>query len=813
VGDHLWACFSGLKRGSAPSGARPANSAGLLIDPDHSHEHALQAGDAWVYVQEDGTPTVWNGSTWGGDPTNDNAWTAELRLDSSLLGGWGHSAGLAPWHVWAPESGGGHYSYPYAANTIYPDSWATTVLGKWPRIDALDPNEALESPGNTIIGIWGDDFESGAVALWNGAPRTTTFIGSTALLMTLEVGDLVTDGTAEVRVQNPGLGGTPSNALTFTIKNPVPEITEIIPVEATAGSDDLLIGVTGLDFDEEAVALWNGAPKETVVTSETFLRFIAEAADLATVRDVGIAVENQDPGGGVSNVISFTILAPPNLPPDAPYAPDPADDATGVPTDQDLAWQGSDPEGQPLRYDVAFGTGKPDTVATGLAVPSYDPGPLEPGTIYYWRINACDGQDCTLGPTWSFTTAAEPVPNQPPNVPSRPNPSDGLTDVPFDQVLSWWGGDPDGDTVHYSVALGTRMPPPVVDPDTTRTSYMPPDPLEAGETYFWQIVAADGTETTPGPIWSFTTAPANYAPYVPSKPSPSDGEQDVEVDPVLNWLGGDPDGDAVTYKVYLGTRAPLDVVATGLTASSYTPGTLSAGETYYWAIVASDRVSETQGPVWSFSTIPPNLPPYPPYQPDPADRETGVPIDQVLSWRASDPERDRLTYDIYFGVLNPPLIADRGLTSPSYDPGLLRADTRYYWSVTVKDGEHSTVGPTWTFMTAPANLPPGEPYAPYPADRESDVPLNQLLAWRCYDPDRDTLTYDVYFGTTYPPLLAQRGLDSARYNPGPLLPGTDYFWAIRANDGTDTTLGPTWRFQTSDLTYVYLPLVLRGFAP
>ena len=55
-----------------------------------------------------------------------------------------------------------------------------------------------------------------------------------------------------------------------------------------------------------------------------------------------------------------------------------------------------------MRYDVAFGTGKPSTVATGLAVASYDPGALEPGTTYYWQITACDGQDCTPGTTWSF---------------------------------------------------------------------------------------------------------------------------------------------------------------------------------------------------------------------------------------------------------------------------------------------------------------------------------------------------------------------------------------------------------------------------
>lgn len=817
--DHLWACFSGLKRGSASSMSRPMNSAGLVIDGNYSREHALQAGDTWIYVQEDGTPTVWAGPTWGGDPTpdglrarvsaNDNAWTAELRLDAGLLGGWGHLAGLELLHVWVPESGGGHHSWPYAANTVYPDSWATTVLGKWPRIDSLEPNEAFESTLGTIIAVSGHDFESGAVALWNGAPRPTYFASSTDLLMTIEAGDLLAHGTAEVRVQNPGLGAAPSNALTFTINNPVPEITALTPDGATAGSGDLLIGVTGQNFDGDAVALWNGEPQYTVVNNSTFLRFTVAAADLAVVRDIGVAVLNPEPGGGVSNVLPFTLLAPPNEPPDAPFAPDPADEATGVPTDQILAWQGSDPEGQPLRYDVAFGTGKPSTVATGLAVASYQPGPLEPDTTYSWRINACDGQACTFGPTWSFTTASEPVPNRPPYLPSRPNPSAGLTNVPVDQVLSWSGGDPDGDIVRYSIALGTLSPPPVVAQDITRTSYTPPAPLQAGTTYFWQIVATDGTETTTGPIWSFTTLPSNRAPYLPARPSPPDRQTDVELDPVLTWVGGDPDGDLVYYSVGLGTRAPLPVVATALTKPSFTPDPLDAGKTYYWQITASDGVSETTGPFWSFATIPPNLPPYPPYKPDPADRETGVPTDQMLSWLASDPERDPLTYDIYFGTTSPPPLEEKGLASPSFDPGPLEPDRRYYWGVMVSDGLNETAGPTWSFLTAPANSPPEEPYAPYPVDGETDVPLDRVLAWRCYDPDRDTLTYDVYFGTTYPPLLAARGLTTAVYDPGTLSPGENYYWAILASDGIDTTEGPVWRFLTTELSSVYLPLILK----
>jgi hypothetical protein len=353
--DYLWACFSGLNRGVAPT-APLMNSAGVVIDANHSREHEVQSDDYLFYVQEDGTPATMSGYNWGAAgpgglttriSANDNAWNAELRIDASVIGGWGNVIGLELVHVWVPESGGTyHNNWPYDAAIQWPDSWATTILGEWPQIDSLTPNEATEDGSGTIVGVEGENFENGAVVLWNGKPMTTSVIGSTYLLFTVDAADLKMDGTVEVRVQNPGLEDAPSNSLTFLIKNPAPEITSLIPDEATEG-DSGIISVSGQDFDNGAVALWNGEPMTTSVFGSTFLMFTVEASDLATVRHVAVSVLNPEPSEGPSNMITFTILAPPNQVPDAPFNPDPANGASDVPTNQTLTWQGSDPDGQP----------------------------------------------------------------------------------------------------------------------------------------------------------------------------------------------------------------------------------------------------------------------------------------------------------------------------------------------------------------------------------------------------------------------------------------------------------------------------------
>ncbi|MCP4540728.1 MAG: hypothetical protein GY832_26620 [Chloroflexi bacterium] len=102
-----------------------------------------------------------------------------------------------------------------------------------------------------------------------------------------------------------------------------------------------------------------------------------------------------------------------------------------------------------------------------------------------------------------FALFASALPNQIPNTPSNPVPADGANDVPSNQVLSWQGGDPDGDLVTYTIVISASGYPPVVD-TTPLTRYTPS--LVTGTTYYWAITATDDISTVVGPTWSFTTA-------------------------------------------------------------------------------------------------------------------------------------------------------------------------------------------------------------------------------------------------------------------------------------------------------------------
>ena len=99
----------------------------------------------------------------------------------------------------------------------------------------------------------------------------------------------------------------------------------------------------------------------------------------------------------------------------------------------------------------------------------------------------------------------------------------------------------------------------------------------------------------------------------------------------------------------------------------------------------------------------PNQPPNAPTNPSPVDGMLNQPISVTLSWEASDPDGDNLTYDVYFEASNstPSVLIASGLITPSHTlPDNLSEGVSHYWHVVAID-EHgaTTDGPTWHFTT------------------------------------------------------------------------------------------------------------------
>ncbi len=104
---------------------------------------------------------------------------------------------------------------------------------------------------------------------------------------------------------------------------------------------------------------------------------------------------------------------------------------------------------------------------------------------------------------------------------------------------------------------------------------------------------------------SYITVVTTTPPFEPSNPTPADDAADQSINVDLSWTGGDPDGDSLTFAVYLEADddTPDELVSDNQSDTSYDPGALAPHTHYYWQIVATDEYgAKTEGPVWDFTT-------------------------------------------------------------------------------------------------------------------------------------------------------------------------------------------------------------------
>lgn len=218
------------------------------------------------------------------------------------------------------------------------------------------------------------------------------------------------------------------------------------------------------------------------------------------------------------------------------------------------------------------------------------------------------------------------------------------------------------------------------------------------------IVSCGGGGSDPKP----TPEPENRA---PSKP--------ILVDPVNNLLcidnavsfkwntASDPDGDTVSYMIEISENNTFSPLVHSLLINTNTKAvSLEKGVAYYWRVKAKDNKNATSdySSTYQFYTEGDGVVNHLPFTPvlvKPALNAIEQIATTVLEWSASDVDtNDTLSYDVYFGIDNPPTAKQKENQSETILEVTLSASTSYYWKVVVKDGKGGeTVGPIWTFKT------------------------------------------------------------------------------------------------------------------
>jgi hypothetical protein len=301
----------------------------------------------------------------------------------------------------------------------------------------------------------------------------------------------------------------------------------------------------------------------------------------------------------------------------------------------------------------------------------------------------------------------------------------------------------------------------------------------------------------------------------PSTPDPANNEQQIALNPTLQWVCNISSGLQACYDVFLSTSTPFDIndcIAEDITDTQYTVHNLSYSTTYYWQIQVKDEQNSNElSPIWRFTTKD-NPAPDQPSNPVPSNASTDIPKNKQIQWSCSDPDDEQLTYDVYFGTSMNLAKKTSNQTGATYDPGVLSYDTTYYWRVVAWDeADQKTIGPVWQFTVSDSNMGPYVPSNPEPTNGTTDTDLNITLQWQGGDKDSDTISYDLFFGTTNSPSIKQQNLTQALYQMNNLSYDTTYYWKIVSTDDDDAVEnGSIWSFTTKSKQSTGLPTAHAG---
>jgi len=444
----------------------------------------------------------------------------------------------------------------------------------------------------------------------------------------------------------------------------------------------------------------------------------------------------------INKIYGFSVrclkgdYTPVNLPPEPPSSPTPEDGTEDQPIDVDLSWTCTDPEGDPLTYDIYLGTETPPPlVITGQTQTTYNPGTLEYDKNHFWMIVAHDDHsNTTEGPVWSFSTVTHtPCPGIPTvthggqiyntlligeqcwlkenlNVGTMINGNDTMKNNGIIEKYCYdnntancdiYGGLYHWDEImEYSTTPGVKgiCPPdwhiPTDDEWTALTDFLGGSSVAGGKM----------KETGTSHWWDPNTGATNESGFT-ALPG---GSQYVYSD--FSYMGG---GCWIWSSSLMGSSGIYVILG------------------YAGSQISIDSTSnDYRGfSVRCMRGVPPaNQPPNPPELPIPEDGSVNQPIEPELSWDCTDPDGDPLTYDVYFGTVNPPPLVYSGQALTTYYPGILEYNTEYFWWIMAHDNHsNSTYGPDWSFTTSVQPCP-GIPTVTY----EGQVYNTILIGEHCW---------------------------------------------------------------------------------
>jgi hypothetical protein len=349
--------------------------------------------------------------------------------------------------------------------------------------------------------------------------------------------------------------------------------------------------------------------------------------------------------------------------------PAPADEATDVPRDTDLAWEAGE---FAAAHDVYVGTSFDDVnaasransrgvlVSQGQGVVTYDPtGLLDFGQTYYWRIdevNAAPDSTIFTGDVWSFT--AEPFA------------------YPVEAVTATSNGVPEEGAGPENTINGSGLN--ASDQHSTKTSDMWLANAPADEPLYIQYEFDGVYKLYQMLVWNYNAEFELILGF---------GLKDVTVEysqDGTDWTAlGDVELAKATAKATYMANTTIDF---GGVAAKYVRLTVNSG----WGMMGQFGLSEVR-----FMSIPAQA-----RGPQPADGATDVEIGTALRWRSG---REAVSHEVSLGTSPDALTLAGTVGTAAFAPSGLEFGSTYYWKVDeVNEADAVAVwpSPVWSFTVA-----------------------------------------------------------------------------------------------------------------
>jgi hypothetical protein len=240
---------------------------------------------------------------WNGVPLSTVFNSSTTQLQASVPASFVTTPNVVQITLMNPAPGGGTSNS--VSFTIEP------LVGGAPTITLpFVPANVNAGAGAFTLTVNGSNFTVNDVVTFNGNFLTTTFVNSNRVTAPITSDDVASAGFASVAVLDTVSGIIASPSVKFEIMgsdNPKPGISSLSPSTATPGGPDFELIINGSNFVQTSSVMWNATPLATSFIKGGQLAAWVPASLIAASGSVDVTVFNPAPGGGTSQMLTFTI--------------------------------------------------------------------------------------------------------------------------------------------------------------------------------------------------------------------------------------------------------------------------------------------------------------------------------------------------------------------------------------------------------------------------------------------------------------------------------------------------------------------------